>query len=644
MIIQFILKHWRKVFDLLLVIAIAVAAYFFFTKFMFGTKTKLNDTANMVSSIKNIGELVTAEYYGEVIASLEETEYDLISIDSLDQIAYDWYIEIKFKINDIYEDDLKRSARKDSLNALAKQLIAENNNSKNDYINFINYLRNELSIGRYRGNKNHENLKEIIDYLYKEILKNNKKLSEEELNNYLFEGAYRTQTFSEYRKAEAKEKIGRKELSIIGRGWVKAGFNFEKVNEKNFHYDKDRKEIHLIGFETKILDADINPWFIPENKIPGFDIIASKGKVSFKDAQKVKLKCVDKLEKKALDANILENATQFGKEGLEAFFSLLTGEEVKVIFHSNQLDQLFDIISRDTLITFDEANLIVKNVNEQIKEIIKAKEDSIKDELIHKKEILLTDFIQKLKKLNYGNKTWNCKFNYYLAATNNIIKTQTIIIDQTKQIDNLKDSSWRDDTGLLNNIRFKIYKINISSTDSAKLDTVFHYPEKIKTENLNYWFGNDSLSFMADYNNFITLFNTRDNIIKIRKDKLLAKNEVFDTTGNKKFITRINKNPKDVVLYYEIKKSIDYLPLKQYLYTHASLENKFEVINTNYLPNSNLLAYEHAAIQSYQMIKTEIYNNRGAKEKLREWALNMRSGKKEKIDSLRFNIKKFVRN
>ena len=97
-------------------------------------------------------------------------------------------------------------------------------------------------------------------------------------------------------------------------------------------------------------------------------------------------------------------------------------------------------------------------------------------------------------------------------------------------------------------------------------------------------------------------------------------------------------------MYYQIKKSIYYLPLKQYLYTHASPENKFEIISTNYLPDSNLLAYEHAAIQSYQMIKTEIYNNRGAKEKLLEWALNMRSGKKEKLDSLRYNIKKIVRN
>ena len=73
---------------------------------------------------------------------------------------------------------------------------------------------------------------------------------------------------------------------------VKAGYDFGKLDERNFVYDKDKGVIHFFGLSPKILDADINPWFIPELGVPGFEILTGNKNVEFEDVKKVKINAV----------------------------------------------------------------------------------------------------------------------------------------------------------------------------------------------------------------------------------------------------------------------------------------------------------------------------------------------------------------
>ena len=105
MIIWAILKNWRTILDIVLVLALIVFIFLWNPFNIFGDELKLQDTSNMVSEIKEIGELVTAEYYGEVIASHEEAELDIVDMDSIEILGEVAYIDLKqFIYNNYFEE------------------------------------------------------------------------------------------------------------------------------------------------------------------------------------------------------------------------------------------------------------------------------------------------------------------------------------------------------------------------------------------------------------------------------------------------------------------------------------------------------------------------------------------------------------
>ena len=46
--------------------------------------------------------------------------------------------------------------------------------------------------------------------------------------------------------------------------------------------------IHFYGIKPTVLDVDINPWFIPERKVKGFELVSFSGNVNFEEAKEVK--------------------------------------------------------------------------------------------------------------------------------------------------------------------------------------------------------------------------------------------------------------------------------------------------------------------------------------------------------------------
>ena len=208
----------------------------------------------------------------------------------------------------------------------------------------------------------------------------------------------------------------RKNIVFIGRGWVKAGFRFNQFDESNFVFDKASKVVHFYGLTPVILDKDINPWFIPERKVKGFELVKYTGQVNFEDAKEVKKLCKEKLLQQA-GIEILKRAQENGNDALKSFFSLLLDEpDLSVEFHDIPHQEIYETIASDTLITIHEAMAIEKfyiNKRQQI--------DSIQSREVRERERrFLGQFIIRLKKLPFIQK--NFSFSYYSLGAARILK------------------------------------------------------------------------------------------------------------------------------------------------------------------------------------------------------------------------------
>jgi hypothetical protein len=194
-----------------------------------------------------------------------------------------------------------------------------------------------------------------------------------------------------------KKKKIKGQIIYVGRGWVKAGINFKNFNQKNFWYNKERQIIYFHDFDPQILNYDINPWFIPEKKIKGFELIVATGKIKepLEDSKKVKIRCKEKLRTQAIKAGILKQAKDNASESLKHLFSVLIGEEIKdVIFTRNKYEYIYKEVARDFVISKDEAIILDVLVKQDCRALDTIWYDDFKIQLSN-----LYVFIEKLKKL-----------------------------------------------------------------------------------------------------------------------------------------------------------------------------------------------------------------------------------------------------
>ncbi len=171
-------------------------------------------------------------------------------------------------------------------------------------------------------------------------------------------------------KKEVIERASKKDyrksrLVLIGRGWVKAGFDFGEFTGSNFRYDKSRNRIHFIGLQPQIISATINPWFIPEEGVEGFEFLIAERGARLKPVytKMVKQRCLDKLQQQALDKRILVRSQKNAETHLKAFFSLLLNEDIAgVYFHTDFLDYTLDVILDDSVIRNEEVYTIDSSI------------------------------------------------------------------------------------------------------------------------------------------------------------------------------------------------------------------------------------------------------------------------------------------
>ncbi len=322
-----------------ILVVIAVLLFSFFDPFgIFGSKKQtLVDTPITVSSIKEIGKFISAEYYGEVLSSLNE-----IYIEKLDSNK---------DVLRILDNNFREAITE--LRSLEKKI--KNKNKLTEYF--------------------HENYAEVTEHpfynSYMEYLK--KKYNESKEKNVLdklvdnpkIELNFDENLLNDLRKEtrelfSVNKKTLKQQIVLLGRGWVKAGFNFEKFSPANFKYVSSSRCIYLIGMKPEILSCTINPWFIPEKKVKGFELVLYTGKANDpKLMSQVKEDCLLKLRQAALEQNILGKAEENAKQNLKTFFSLLIeGGIDNVYFADDTLDLYKSEILKDNVIKEDELSTL----------------------------------------------------------------------------------------------------------------------------------------------------------------------------------------------------------------------------------------------------------------------------------------------
>lgn len=539
--IGLLLKNWKWIVDIILVIALVLLLFIWNPFGLFGGGLKLSPTANLVTQIKDMGQIVTSEYYGEVIASIEESKVNYLEEEAVAEKAsllYDRLYEAMDFLCDFQQQPVDvREASFTAGSTRDKKKIIKADVSRRNIVEKLNYhglledfsyeplyadvlafiWSNSPDNNNWKGNSRQK--EEALLIVYQRAEKN----QNQDFQRQRFIEFYYTNKLERLPKKESKKR-----LAMVGRGWVKAGFDFSTLDNSNFYINEDAGEVHFFGLSATILNSDINPWFIPEKGIPGFEILDYNGKVDFKDARTLKLYCIDKLVVKAHEADIIKNAEIHGAEILRNIFSLLTQKEIKkVFFHHDDIIRLSKTIAEDAYISYYEAALLDSVIKEEyhiIDSLLNTRVNSYKNiQLAKHRQENIQRISAMLSHLPFENSpgTYNpfSRLAYEIA--------QDSIIDQ-KEMD-------------------QIASLRASSSQTAKSDSVV--PK-------------DSLQYAADYNNLIkSLFQYR---VKVgtAKDTILTKEEFADAfvrthhvlnyqsdQGDKLTATYFVQDTKDELLY-----------------------------------------------------------------------------------------------
>ncbi|WP_373521927.1 DUF4230 domain-containing protein [Aquiflexum sp.] len=392
--IGWLLRNWKFLLDIVIVLAVVVLVFIWNPFGIFGGEAKLKDTANMVAEVNQIGQLITAEYYGEVIASIDEARLDLIEDENISNNAITLFKDIKSALGNLKSfQDLPNSEKDEEYKKMTpisgwRRVLRYDVNSRNisDKINYHGYMNDivadplyddmleyiyRLKSRRPRNIKwepNPRHREEALFMIYNELPSPNETIDLEDFMQFYYQN----------KTAELSKSETRKKLAMVGRGWVKAGFDFSELKESSVIIHESRGEIHIMGLTPQILNADINPWFIPEKGIPGFEILDDNGRVDFKDAKLVKEYCVEKLLAFAHRANILQKAEDQASETLKSLFTLITGKEIKkVVFHNDRIIQIANRIEKEQAVSrFDV--VLLDSLLQQEFDLIKSLMDSAK--------------------------------------------------------------------------------------------------------------------------------------------------------------------------------------------------------------------------------------------------------------------------
>lgn len=341
-----ILKFLSEVLGIVIVIA-AIIVFSYFDPFgWFEPKAKIDSTAILVREVKQIGELITAEYYGEAITSWPAT----VAANAFD----DDTMEIKRIVFGIYNDFQKLNRDRDADEwSENRRMRYYRNHLKEKYTSSPLYLLVMQTISEV-GLKPNE----------KSQFKNKSWRMEERAIGLMYEKApeeimsvINLQKISETATHQILKESAKKDAACIGRGIVRAGFDFSKLTSSDIHASNVSKTIFVTNATPKILSIELNPWFIPQRKVKGFEILKLHGKINEKDIRQLKARCKEMIRQQAIQRKIVEEAKRNGEEALLNFFNLVSSEPIdRVVIVSDYLDEMHFLY--DTLTVFSPAQAL----------------------------------------------------------------------------------------------------------------------------------------------------------------------------------------------------------------------------------------------------------------------------------------------
>ena len=354
MIISFLVRNFRYIIDALILAAIIVVFVIFDPLKLFNTGVNVRNTPVSVQSIRQIGQLITAEYYGEEIASLSDCYKDTVDRKVIDDNGHDLFKDLFASF-----DSLKKTEKHGwiTFNKINKNNIERQIEDKYPWITrnriyplLMSYL---IDIIKNKTNTDYDSKKILWVLFEKGFIKE---------NTLRIDSNFTLTNFSAYVniKDSLSFKEPKKNIVYIGRGWVKAGIDFGKLRPEDIFYNSGNKTLYIKHCEPEILDCDINPWFIP-NKVKGFELIKQKGTFDsiFKIAVKVKIVCKEKLRMQAIKSGIILQARENARESLMNLFSLIMGSQInQVVFSKNIFEQDLHEILKDSVINNQEAIFI----------------------------------------------------------------------------------------------------------------------------------------------------------------------------------------------------------------------------------------------------------------------------------------------
>lgn len=505
--IAWLLKNWKLFLDIIVVVG-GIILLTIFDPFGIFSNRSLKNTANILSSVKDIGELVTAEYYGEVISSLQGTQIYDLEVDSLTPQFQNCFVDLKYLLasnildkvgdrprlrkkekdnllDDIVDKQLKDITLEYKANDIWYHLVAfiGYNLVKNDESRFYDTKKKELK-------RNAE--KPVFDVLLNQIYRiventepAERSLTEGALSEYVYSipDYFKNVVDFHYRLNKKEIKNEKKDIVFIGRGWVKAGFRFDKLDKSNFYYDRSNKIIRFYGLSPVILDNDINPWFIPEKRVKGFELVDFYKKATFEEAIAVKIRCKQELLQQAYTADILGQAKMNGEESLRSFFALLTNEpDLQVEFHDLPYQKELNSIAADTLVIVAEA-MIIDTIVQRLSLNISKSISPVKEN----NEELLSIFLNQLSDLWFVGK--GTKFNIFMLDAARILDHKLLV-------------SWGD----YNSIK-KLRKPILTENNPEN--------EKVLTAEFS-----DTILHRITYPDFVNQFNDMLNILEAEVEKV----------------------------------------------------------------------------------------------------------------------------
>lgn len=418
----------------------------------------IKDTPLLVRSMKEIGQLITAEYYGETVA-------DNFTVLELTNSQMDAKTEEVLALHkEFYRviDSLAKPKKK--LWEITIRNIFEKNYRDLIFHPDFSDLK-ELYIKRSQKDRiKRKFYRYHLDLAIEGKLEAEDKAIENKIKEDLIE-IYGNEN-------SVPDKIKKKEILVmVGRGWVKAGFDFKDFEPDNFFYNEDEKRVYLAGMKP-FLEISMNPWFIPEKGVEGFEFVLAGNQVEHdRDiVLETKRKCVAKLLRQAEDREILKKAKENAEQNLKHFFSLMMDTQIEsVTIGESKIDIYEELFKSNDTISLDELAMIEK---EFLKESFEGnnlpkhkiaefrKYDTfiqwIKDnsEIKHPKAPYIEDLIEdsfleyselsKLKELeiNSFDKLWYQQFNidsayksgelYYSLKYQETTKAQDSILNQLK--------------------------------------------------------------------------------------------------------------------------------------------------------------------------------------------------------------------